>query len=440
MTGKFGAYLRYTETTAPRAQVEGWLVKEGRKLRKPIPRFLRLQGTQLSNHKSPSEPPTWTLSVVDCGVGPGTRPKELVVRFPNRTMSFFSESAEDFEKWMIGLKRASASNITLDNFYDIGEVIGVGVNGDVLKGWDRVTNEVVAIKTIPYEGDMEKGNDPDAECEIEIIKSLDHPHLVKTYDVFRSKLEKKIYIVMEFVSGGELFSRIVNDAGNLIKEGDGIRISRNLLSAVKYLHDRDIVHRDIKTENVLCIDSDFQLPLRIKLADFGLSRNLTGKNACLSSLVGTGYYLAPEIIRNERYGKAVDMWACGVLLYVSLSGQVPFPGDTLDEYYEHVKNTAPEFPDELWGLFSGGAKDLICALLEKDPKKRFTVEQALQHPWVTDQRVPDAESLQTKNSIHEELDAPKSMFRRRKKRPEDILAKMRNDFERGSSSKSQMTS
>ncbi|KAI0563856.1 Protein kinase [Gracilaria domingensis] len=380
MAGKLGAYLRYTETTAPRAEVEGWLVKEGRKLRKPTPRYLKLQGSQLSNQKSPSEPPTWTVSVVDCAVGPGTRSKELVVRFPNRTMSFFAESVQDFEKWMISLKRASASDISIDNFYDIGEVIGVGVNGDVLKGWDRVTNEVVAIKTIPYEGDMDKGNDPDAECEIEIIKSLDHPHLVKTYDVFRSKAEKRFSLLW-----------------NMFQEGS---FSPELSMKLEILSRKEM-GSGFRTENVLCIDEDFQLPLRIKLADFGLSKKLTGKDACLSSLVGTG-------CRHVGMRSSLSM--------------------------------SPEFPKELWGFFTDGVKDLIGKLLEKDPSKRLTVDQALQHPWVTDKNVPNAEPAQAKDTNDEEADVPKSIFRRRRKRPEDILAKMRSDYEQRSSSMSQMTS
>lgn len=429
MASHFGTFLRYTSVSDNRVAVQGWLVKEGRKFKKQTARYLKLQGTQLSNHRSPSQPATWTISVVDSSVGPGPRANELLVRRPGRIMSFFAGNSEEFEKWIIALKRASASNISIDTFYKMGEIIGEGVNGNVLKGWDRATNEEVAIKSIPYEGNMADEADADAEIEIEIIKSLDHPHLVRTYDVFRSKSEQKVYIVMEFVSGGELFARIVNDTGNLIKEGDGIRVARNILSAIKYLHERDIVHRDIKAENVLCIDEDCQKPVRVKLADFGLSKKLSATDECLSSMVGTGYYLAPEIIEQKGYGKSVDMWACGVLLYITISGQLPFEGVELKEYYDNVLNQKIEFPPEHWAQFSENVKDFVRKLLEKDPSKRPTVEQALDHSWVTDKSIADAAFSPHEISAEVDMDEPKSIFHRRKKRPEEILAKVKMEYQ-----------
>ncbi|PXF42155.1 Myosin light chain kinase family member 4 [Gracilariopsis chorda] len=425
MVGNFEAYYRYTEEVTASAKVEGWLVKEGRKLRQPIPRYLRLQGSQLSNHRSPSEPPTWTISVLDSGVGPGPRTNELLVHFPNRKMSFFAETADDFERWIIALKRAAASNFSIDNFYKMGEVIGIGVNGNVLKGWDRATNEEVAIKSIPYDGDMEEKDDEHAEYEIDIIKSLDHPHLVKTYDVFRSKNEKKIYIVMEYVAGGELFERIANDTGTLIKEADGIRMIRNVLSAVKYLHERGIVHGDIKAENILCVDEDVQLPIRVKLADFGLSKRISANGSCPYELVGSRYYLAPEIIQKRDYGKPVDMWTCGILVYSALSGMYPFEGDDILEYNDNTETKDLVFPETEWGLFDEAVKDFISKLLEKDPSKRLTVDEALKHPWVADEQVADAEPIMSRKVSEVEQDAPKSIFRRKRTRPEDILARMR---------------
>jgi Protein kinase domain/PH domain len=278
--------LRYTREIGA-SNISGWLVKEGKTMKKRKLRFLVLDGSNLSNHKETGSAATWTASIKDCAVGPGTRKNELVVNLPTRKVSFFVATAEDFERWIFALKKASSSNFNLDAFYKVGDCIGVGVNGEVHIGWDRATNEAVAIKSIPYEGDMSAADDKEAEAEIDIVKSLNHPALVKTYDVFRDRAKKRVYMVMEYVRGGELFARVANEAGSLVTEIDSRRIAKDLLEAVVYMHRLGIVHRDIKLENILCLSEDTNKPIRVKLADFGLSAPcLGGKDATMSSLVG----------------------------------------------------------------------------------------------------------------------------------------------------------
>lgn len=299
--------LRYTRD-ATDGMVSGWVVKEGKTMKMHAPRFLSLFGSVLSNSKEPKAKPTWTASVKDCAVGPGPRKHELVVNLQKRKVSFFTSNLEDFERWIYALKTASSSNFNLEAFYRIGDVIGEGVNGEVLIGWDKATNEAVAIKSIPYEGEMKKEGDPEAEAEINIVKSLDHIALVKTYDVFRDEEKKRIYMVMEYVQGGELFARVANESGTLITEGDAVRIARDLLSAVNYLHsEHNIVHRDIKLENILCKHEDQTRPVHIKLADFGLSSTLTGREKSMNSLVG---------VRNEEKAYTFN------LLYTDLRAMV----------------------------------------------------------------------------------------------------------------------
>lgn len=425
MEGRLSS-LRYTrrDSDNDRGDISGWLVKEGKTLKQPKPRFLRLQGDQLSNHKDPNGSPTWKVSVADCGIGPGPRKNELLVHLPKRRVSFFAESSADFERWIYALKRATASNICLESFYELGEVIGDGINGEVLKGWDKATKEPVAIKSIPYDGDLLKETDVDAEKEIAIVKSLQHPHLVKTYDVFRDLKKQKIYIVMEYVAGGELFARVANERGSLIREGDAIRVARNLLTGVIYLHERNIVHRDIKLENVLCMDADEQKPVQVKLADFGLSSKLSGKDCLCRSHVGTSFYIAPEIIKRKDYGESVDLWAIGVLLYITLSGQFPFCGKDEDEYYESVVNDEVEFPDEDWKNISTEAKNFIQGLLEKKVEKRLNAHEALSHSWINDSDIEDF--VVNEESDEDEFAAPKSIFGGKKKTPAEILAKVKS--------------
>lgn len=421
------AGLRYTKGELHPSEVSGWLVKEGKKLKQPTPRFLRLRNSELSNHREQNGTATWTASLIDCAIGPGPRKNELLVHLPKRRISFFAESTADFERWIFALKTASSGNVNIETFYSLGEVIGEGINGDVLKGWDRATKEPVAIKSIPYVGDPLEQKDPSAETEIQIVKSLKHPHLVKTYDVFRDLKEQKVYMVMEYVPGGELWSRVAHQRGNLIKEGDAIRVAKNVLSAIVYLHDRNIVHRDVKLENVLCIDPDLHKPVQVKLADFGLCSILSGKHQSLQSYVGTLHYLAPEIIKDRNYGASVDLWACGVLVYITLSAQFPFCGDNEDEYFKHVLNQEIEFPDDQWANISDDAKDFVRGLLSKDPTKRLTADEAMKHRWVTESGLPDFDLCEEDGEEEEEAYAvPQSIFGGKRRTPAQILAKVRS--------------
>lgn len=418
--------LRYTANDDT-AIVEGWMVKEGKTLKRHTARFLKLKATQLSNHRRPSSKPTWTTSVVDAKVGPGPRRNELVVHLPKRTLSFFTGTAADYQRWMFALKKASERNFNLESFYRLGDVVGEGINGEVLIGWDKVTNEEVAIKSIPYEGDMSAEADEIAEEEIRIVKSIQHERLVRTYDVFRDPAKQRLYIVMEFVRGGELFARVAHEQGNLITEGDAIRIAKDLLAGIAYLHDpvRNIVHRDIKLENILCMDEDISKAVHIKLADFGSSSKLKGRNPALSSLVGTSYYLAPEIINKTGYGRPVDMWACGVVFYIMLSGQFPFAGDDEEEYCQNVVEQAVEFPDDMWAEVSEDAKEFVLGLLEKDAGKRMDVAEAAGHKWLKNEGLPrKAEVKEVDDSELDLDDAPKTIFGRKKKTPAEILEKV----------------
>lgn len=387
-----GPYLRYTRGTLVQhnhqtnphhfAEVNGWLVKQGKKSKQSFARYFRLRNDLLSNHRDAHAVASWTVSLVDAVVQPGLRPQQISVRHQVRKLTLFAASRKDFLKWLFALRRASAYPLSLSALYQTGDVIGDGISGEILSGRDRLNGEAVAIKSLPLTNEQGQLGNTVTEEEISIAISLNHPNLVRTYDVFRDTTSCKADMVMEFVAGGELRSRVDGPEESLVGEKDAVRVARNLLSALNYLHNRGIVHRDVKLENVLCVDVDERKPLRVKLADFGSSTTVDSNRTTLNSEVGTGFYMAPELIRKEPYGRAVDIWALGVLLYVTLSCQMPFVGMETEEYFQNVLTQPLEFPEEFWSKHSAGAQDFIRRLMDKNAKSRITAQDALKHPWI----------------------------------------------------------
>jgi len=203
-----------------------------------------------------------------------------------------------------------------------------------------------------------------------------HAKVGDRYDVFRT--DARLYFVLEYIEGGELFD-IVSEEKNFT-EKQASQVMKGILLGVKYLHDNQIAHRDLKLENILVVNK--QWPLQVKITDFGLSGLTDGKQV-LTSFVGTPFYLSPEIILQHEYGSAVDMWSCGVILYVILAGKFPFGGASDLEYLKQVVRKDIRFPDDEWRDISSECKSFILRLLEKNPKKRYTADEALNDPWIT---------------------------------------------------------
>jgi calcium/calmodulin-dependent protein kinase I len=217
--------------------------------------------------------------------------------------------------------------------------------------------------------------------EIKILKVVNHQNIVNLKDIFED--QDSIYIVMENISGGELFEKIVELSHYSEKEAS--QIIRQVLSGVSHLHEKRIVHRDLKPENLLLSSKESNAD--IKITDFGLSEIFDeGKPILMTRAVGTPGYLAPEVLElldnNIPYGKEVDLWGIGVILYILLCGFPPFYGDNDDEVYDKIVAGNWRFLSPYWDGVSDSAKDLITNLLVLDPTKRFTAAQALAHPWI----------------------------------------------------------
>lgn len=214
--------------------------------------------------------------------------------------------------------------------------------------------------------------------EVDILRKLHHPNIVSFYDFMETK--DKLFIITEHLSGGELFDYILNNGP--LSENLTRKILFGVFNAVLYLHERGVIHRDIKAENLIFfknINGEFSL----KLIDFGFSTIL--KNNLTGSFLGTGGYIAPEIRQNRNYSTSVDNWALGILLYCTLSARLPFSVsvDSIPQTKESCKNLfLLKFPSSHWSHISDNCKNLIHQLLEVDPMKRITVKEALNHAWV----------------------------------------------------------
>ncbi|XP_057552207.1 myosin light chain kinase, smooth muscle isoform X3 [Hippopotamus amphibius kiboko] len=260
----------------------------------------------------------------------------------------------------------------VSDFYDIEERLGSGKFGQVFRLVEKKTGKIWAGKFFKAYSAKEKEN---IRQEISIMNCLHHPKLVQCVDAFEEKAN--IVMVLEIVSGGELFERIIDEDFELT-ERECIKYMRQISEGVEYIHKQGIVHLDLKPENIMCVN---KTGTRIKLIDFGLARRLENAGS-LKVLFGTPEFVAPEVINYEPIGYATDMWSIGVICYILVSGLSPFMGDSDNETLANVTSATWDFDDEAFDEISDDAKDFISNLLKKDMKNRLDCTQCLQHPWL----------------------------------------------------------
>jgi len=284
------------------------------------------------------------------------------------------------ESFMSNLVQQSSGSITSEYIIDNSAILGSGMTCEVKKITHRHTGKQYALKAIRLNR-LQQDKIDDLRREIEIMKALDHPNIIKLYQTFED--HSYIYMVMELCTGGELFDRLADQRGSRFSEPKAAELVSKMLSALNYIHLRRVCHRDLKLENF--IFENEKGDSEIKLIDFGLSKvYLDGTT--MSSVLGTSYYVAPEVLAGS-YGMECDLWGLGVLAFMMLSGQAPFSGDTDKQILKLVKVGKYDFvPKNMWKTVSTTAQDFIKKLLVIDPAERMTSQQALQHPWMIEHR------------------------------------------------------
>jgi len=223
--------------------------------------------------------------------------------------------------------------------------------------------------------------------EVKIMYHLTgHPNIVAIKGAYEDTT--MVYLVMELCEGGELFDRIIERG--TYTETKAANLIRTIVSAIEACHNSGVVHRDLKPENLLFVSKDEDSIL--KVADFGFSC-LFEPGEVLTQIVGSPYYVAPEVL-NQQYGPKVDIWSVGVVLYILLSGALPFRAETFQEVYEEVMKKMPlNFAKHPWPSISKGAKDLLHKMLNLDPYKRYTASEVLKHPWICENgKAPQSET------------------------------------------------
>ena len=297
------------------------------------------------------------------------------VVYPTKTRIYYCKDEKEYNVWFEKLKIATGYTNLLD-IYEVKNKLGSGKFGLVKLGIEKKTGQKVAIK-IMKKSSMDSSDLELVRTEIEILKICQHPNIIRLYNVFENA--DYMYIIMEYCSGGDLFSFLEN-RNFRIPEKRASTIIHKMATAVYYMHSFGVAHRDLKPENVLMTSDDDDGDIRI--LDFGLSKILGPYEKC-DEPYGTLTYCAPEIIVDEPYSKAVDLWSLGIMTYLMVSGKLPFNSEDENEIARQVVYDEPDYiRNPVWKSITPECKDFIKRLLEKDQNKRMTIKEALEHKWI----------------------------------------------------------
>ncbi|XP_059636946.1 calcium-dependent protein kinase 29 isoform X2 [Cornus florida] len=294
--------------------------------------------------------------------------------YSNTTMPKTSSSSSSSSSSQIG-PILGKPYIEVTELYDLDKELGRGQFGITYLCTEKTTGLKYACKSISRRKLVSQKDIEDVRREILMLQHLNgQPNIVGFKGAYEDR--QNVHLVMEVCSGGELFDRITARGNYSEKEAAGI--GRQIVNVVHVCHFMGVMHRDLKPENFLLVSRDEDAPL--KITDFGLSVFIE-EGKIYKDIVGSAYYVAPEVLR-RNYGKEIDVWSAGVILYILLCGVPPFWAETEKGIFQAIQEARVDYVSSPWPSISAPAKDLIKKMLTMDPKKRITAAQALEHPWL----------------------------------------------------------
>ena len=299
------------------------------------------------------------------------------VLFTGKTRNYYCYDKNSALNWSSNIKQAIGYSSFFD-FYEMLDDIGEGKFGLVKLGVHKKTKERVAIKIIKKESMQNTADIELVKSEIDIMKLCRHFNIVTLLDHFENA--EYIFIVMEYLPGGDLGEYLTKVKFQVSEKRASVIMSQ-IASGIKYLHQYGVVHRDLKPENIMLTESSENGI--IKVMDFGLSK-IMGPDERVADGFGTLSFVAPEVLIRQPYGKQIDIWSLGVILYYMLSGTLPFDDENDNEEIIAKMTVFVEvqFPSKQWGNKSAEVIDLITLCLIKDPNKRILIDDYLEHPWI----------------------------------------------------------
>eukprot|EP00297_Palpitomonas_bilix_P002868 CAMPEP_0113869670 /NCGR_PEP_ID=MMETSP0780_2-20120614/1664_1 /TAXON_ID=652834 /ORGANISM="Palpitomonas bilix" /LENGTH=633 /DNA_ID=CAMNT_0000854871 /DNA_START=139 /DNA_END=2040 /DNA_ORIENTATION=+ /assembly_acc=CAM_ASM_000599 len=291
---------------------------------------------------------------------------------------------------------------TFEENFSVLDTLGKGSFSTVKKAVEKTTGKVYAAKIVQKKrADGSEVPFKELWPEIQVLRVLDHPRIVRLHHVYEGETE--LVFVIDYAEGGELYDRVVEK--KVFSEGDAANVMKDLLSALSYLHSRKIAHRDIKLENLLLRDKSPNSP--VLLGDFGFAK-YSFNDGMMKTMCGSPVYVAPEVIggpltfepaKKKGYDLRCDMWSAGIILYVLLCGYAPFLGRNVNATMRLVRRGVYSFPDREWAGVSDEAKNLVRSLLKLDPEKRLTADEALHHVWIKERAKKRRGSLMTGGNL-----------------------------------------
>ena len=253
------------------------------------------------------------------------------------------------------------------------KLLGQGAFGKVY-----LTNNIhnpehwVAIKVI---NKNKAGNKEKIYQEVKILNQLDHPNIVKYYETYDDP-NGHIYLVMEYIKGGELLQKIESRSNNCLTEAEARDYCKHLFQALAHMHAQNVTHRDIKLENIMLTETD-----DVKFVDFGLGKQTDTSDKLMKTICGTPYYMAPELLKRNLYNSKCDIWSMGVIIYVLMSGYLPFQAENRAQLFNRIKRADYHLNHKEFETVSDEVKDLIKKIFVANPDERPTAIEILQHPW-----------------------------------------------------------